>query len=98
NYTGLVLAGTANQMGQTLLIMDYDFTMDTESAAYENIKNITTFTSNFITLEYVLFEKTYEVDVINVTPSRVNDKLILQTTDAIEYAEEVNLLITIRNR
>ena len=97
-YTGLVLANNKAQTSQTLLIMDYDFAMDEESDAYDNIKNINTFTNAFITLEYVFAENTYHTDVINVTPSRINDKLILQVTNTIENSDEVNLLITIRNR
>lgn len=97
-YTGLVTTNTAGQMGQTLLIMDYDFAMDEESDAYTNIKDIKTFSDMFISVEYTLFGETYEEEVTNVTPNRVTDKLILQTTNMVENAEEVNLLITIRDR
>ena len=97
-YTGLVLAGTATQPGKSLLIMDYDFVMDSETSAYQNIKTIKDFIRNFATVEYTILGETYEASVSNVTPSRVEDKLILQTTEDIETAGEVNLLFTIRNR
>ena len=98
NYTGLVLAGSGTQSNRTLVILDYDFVMDTTTDAYSNIKTISDFANAFMTVEYVKLNNTYEQSFRNVTPSRVKDKLILETTNEIETAQEVNLLITIRNR
>ena len=98
NYTGLVLAGTNGQSGQTLMILDYDFTIDEETSAYQNIKTISDFTNQFITVEYTIGDTTYSDNVVNLTPNRVKDKLILQATDDIKRADNVNILVTIRNR
>ena len=98
NYTGLVLAGTNGQSGQTLMILDYDFTIDEETSAYQNIKTISDFTNQFITVEYTIGDTTYSDNVVNLTPNRVKDKLILQATDNIKRADNVNILVTIRNR
>ena len=98
NYTGLVLAGTNGQSGQTLMILDYDFTIDEETSAYQNIKTISDFTNQFITVEYTIGDTTYSDNVVNLTPNRVKDKLILQATDDVKRADSVNILVTIRNR
>ena len=98
NYTGLVLAGSNTQTNRTLMILDYEFLIDNTADAYANIKNISDFINAFMTVKYVKINRTYESSIRNVTPTRVKDKLILETTDEIESAEEVNLLITIRNR
>ncbi len=97
-YTGLVLANNSAQTSQTLLIMDYDFVIDEETAAYQNINNIKAFADHFITLEYLQNDEYHETNIFNVTPTRVNDKLIFQVPVTVEASEEVNLLITIRNR
>lgn len=97
-YTGLVTTNTANQMSQTLLIMDYDFVMDSESDAYANIKDIKTFADMFMSIEYILDGNSREISATYVTPNRITDKIILQTDNIVENAEQVNLLITIRDR
>ena len=98
DYTGLVTTSTANQMNQTLLIMDYDLVLDSESDSYMNISNIGEFSEAFMSVEYNLYDNWMESNIENVTPNRVTDKLILQTNSQIEYATEANLVITIRDR
>lgn len=97
-YTGLVTTSTAGQLSQTLIIMDYDLILDEESDSYTNISNIDTFSDQFFSVEYLLYEEPTVAEAINVTPTRVTDKLILQTDKSIESASQVNLLITIRDR
>ena len=98
NLTGLVTASPNAQTNQILLILDYDLVLDEETDAYQNINNITTFSNEFMSLEYIIGDVTYETTLTNVTPSRISDLLILRTTSDIATADEVNLLITIRNR
>ena len=98
NLTGLVTASPNAQTNQILLILDYDLVLDEETDAYQNINNITTFSNEFMSLEYIIGDVTYETTLTNVTPSRISDLLILRTTSDIAMADEVNLLITIRNR
>ena len=97
-YTDLIVVDSLNALKQTLVILDYDFTIDSETEAYKNIKNINTFINSFASIEYVIDEQTYTATVKNVTTSNLNDKIVLQTTNNILNADEVNLLITIRNR
>ena len=78
--------------------MDYDLILDEESDSYTNISNIDTFSDQFFSVEYLLYEEPTVAEAINVTPTRVTDKLILQTDKSIESASQVNLLITIRDR
>lgn len=97
-YTGLVIANAINQIKQTLIIADYDLLMDQNTEAYKNIKDINTFSDLFISVEYVILDQSFEAEITNVTPSLLNDKLVLQVPELINDADEVNLLITIRNR
>ena len=97
-YTDLVLTESNNMKNQILLIMDYDFKLDTTVPGYQNIKSLKTFSNTFMKIEYTYNNIHYVIDVKDLTPSRVEDKLILQTDKDITYADSVNLLITIRNR
>ena len=97
-YTDMVLTESNNMKKQLLLIMDYEFEIDKEVPAYQNIKSVNNFANTFMSLEYTISGKTYRGKVKDLTPSKVNDKLILQTDSSIEEAESVNLIITIRNR
>ena len=83
---------------QILLIMDYNFKLDTTVPGYQNIKSLKTFSNTFMKIEYTYNNIHHIIDVKDLTPSRVEDKLILQTDKDITYADSVNLLITIRNR
>lgn len=98
DYTGLVTTNTANQMNQTLLIMDYDLKLDKDSDSYMNISDIGEFSEAFMSVEYNLYDNWIESKIDYVTPNRVKDKLILETNGQIEYATEANLVITIRDR
>jgi hypothetical protein len=49
-------------------------------------------------VEYTYNNTESVADVTYVTPTRLKDKLILQTDGYIMDAEHVNLIITIRNK
>ncbi len=97
-YTGLVLASNTSQNGTVLIVLDYEFTIDTETDAYANIKTMKDFINDFATIEYEYLGESYVTSISNVTPSRVSDVMILETSGTIQYADEVYLQITIRNR
>lgn len=98
DYTGLVVASTASQLNRVLLIMDYNLVLDSERDSYMNISNINEFINSFVSVEYYYHDTWVEGEIKNVTPNRVTDKIILETNNQVGYADEVNLVITIRDR
>lgn len=97
-YKDYVVAGTSNKNKQALLIFDYDLTLDETSPSYQSINSINSFASAFMQVEYINQEKSTISSTKNVTPQKLNDKIVLQVDEDVLNAEEVNLLITIRNR
>lgn len=97
-YYDVVVADTSYQNKQALIVMDYDLKLDKNSASYININDMNAFASSFMQIEYTISEMTRKSPTKYVTPAKIKDKLILQTDGYILGAEEVNLLITIRDR
>lgn len=97
-YTDVVVSGTTYRSKKTLLVMDYTLQMDDTTTSYANINDIKAFATYFMQVSYTKDNETVISDVEYVTPTRLKDKLILQTDVNIASADSVSLLITIRNR
>ena len=83
------VADYANHNSLTALKIDY---------MYKNINDLNAFASSFLKIEYTLNGNVKTANTKYVTPSKLKNKLILQTNGEIMDAEEINLLVTIRNR
>lgn len=98
-YDGLVLIQGTSSSQETLMILDYDFTIDNTTEAYKSIQNIKTFINTFGSIEYLINGKTYTKSITNVTPSEITEKkLVLKIPEEASNADYLNLRITIRNR
>jgi hypothetical protein len=97
-YTDYVVSDTTYLHKLALIVMDYDFTLDSEVALNDNVNSINLFANAFMQVEYTYNNTESIADVTYVTPTRLKDKLILQTDGYIMDAEHVNLIITIRNK
>lgn len=97
-YKDFVAADYSLQNKQTLLILDCDFEIDKTSAYYESNKAFSSFVSNFVKVRYELNGGSRIVNIKNVTPTNMKDKVALQVSSDIEAAEKVELYITIRNK
>lgn len=97
-YRDLVVADNSYQNRQTLIIMDYELDLDNTASSYKNINGIGKFADAFMRFDYILGGITYDAHAKNVTPTRLKDKLIVQTDGKLLNAESVNLYVTIRNR
>ena len=82
----------------TLLVLGYDFDLDKESTYGKASKNDFKFFDDFVSVKSGINGKYSEYDVINVTPKNLNDKLILQVKGDIQEADDLDLLITVRNK
>jgi hypothetical protein len=90
----VVSAGyTSSKTKTTLLVLDVDTNLDENSIYSQAIKTMNKFYEDFFTVEY----DGKEVTTKNVTPSNLTDKIVLQTSSNISSANNINLLITIRN-
>ena len=97
-YTDVVVADASYLNRQALIVMDYNLSLDESASSYQNINDINSFVNNFMEVEYVLNDTRIKSSVKYVTPAKLKDKIVLQTSGDVLKADEVNLLITIRNR
>ena len=85
--------GTTN-ISPTLLILDANTKLDKSSAYTKAISNTSDFYEHFVTIEY----DGVEVTTKNLTPTIVDDKIVLQVPDKIKNAKTIKLVITIRDK
>lgn len=78
----------------TLLILEEETTLDKNAIYTKAIKTKNKFYEDFFTVEY----DGKEVTTKNITPSNLNDRIILQTSAEISTATNLNLLLTIRDQ
>lgn len=81
-----------------LLILDYELSLDNETAYYIGNPTIKDFASNFMKVKYTIGEKTYYSKVIYQTPKILKDKMILQVKSDVNIADSVSLIFTVRNK
>ena len=78
----------------TLLVLDVNTELDKDSVYYNAIQNKNDFYENFFTVEYDGVESTTK----NITPVNLKDRIVLIAPENIIDANELNLIITIRNQ
>ena len=98
NYTDIIAGDGTYQNQQTLVVMDYDLTLDNTAASYININEINAFVENFWQIKYTINDNEKIVSVKNVTPTNLKNKLVVQTDGNVMNADKIDLLVTIRNR
>ena len=97
-YTDFVTSDYALQNTHTLVVIGYNFNLDNTTPYYENYKNVTSFASNFFRIAYEKEGETKVVEIKQITPTNLKDKIVLQTTSEVEQADKVDLYITVRNK
>lgn len=81
-----------------LLILDYNFLLDKETPYYKYSTSINTFVNTFVKIKYLEDEEEKYYQVKNVTPNKLKDKIVLETTNKIKNTKELAISITIRNK
>ena len=84
--------------GSILLVLDYELKLDKESSYYKNNKNPNNFFTHFSKIKYKIDDQETILDTYNVTPADLEDKVVLQVDSQIRQAQEVYLVLDIRNR
>ena len=96
-YTDFVVSNYKNSNKNILLVLDYDFKID-KTSTYSNVTtSANTFAEDFLKIRYKEDDKEKIVDLNNVTPNRLKDKLVLQANNNIQSATSIDLLVVIRN-
>ena len=82
---------------KTLMIIDYDLTLDETSDYMKSNKNYQTFFEDFMHLEYKVDNKNYKSDIELINPSNYSDKLIFKVNNNILNASNIEAIVTVRN-
>lgn len=82
-----------------LIVMDYNYEIDNTIPFYDTSSNINTFIKTFMKVKYTNEnnESNY-LSIKNVTPSKLEDKIVIETSNVVEGSNNVELSITIRNK
>ncbi|HOP65883.1 MAG TPA: hypothetical protein PLX66_02560 [Bacilli bacterium] len=96
--TDTIDATYQTEVEKTLLVLNYELTLDEEAPYTSNIKNETSFFNNFLKIKYTYNDKEYTCVPTNRTPNGMNNKVILEVDGKIKNASSITLVITIRNR
>ena len=81
-----------------MLVLDCDFVLDDSSIYYQANKKIYDFANDFITIRYLIGNENKIAKVSAIESDKLDKKLVLQTTNEINNASKVDMLITIRNK
>jgi len=87
-----------NASGNTLLVLNYEMLLDTDSAYSSFIKSEKSFFNNFASIRYKIGETEYTQVPTNKTPNNLKNILVFQVSDQIKNATEIDFLITVRNK
>ncbi len=96
DIVGVNVAGTIEKT--TLLVLDINYNLDKTTNYGNNVKADNLFFNNFISVEYTKNSVTKESTVKNRTTDKMENRLIFETTDEIKDADNINLLLTVRNK
>lgn len=88
----------AANYGKYYIILTGNLTLD-ENASYTKYKlGSNDFFTDFAKIEYSYGGNNYYLNVVNATPKKVNDKIVLEVNSSIKNADKINLIITIRDK
>ena len=97
-YNDLIVPTVNGYSSQTLLVLDYNLTMDLDTPYAIGNQDVNAFATNFFKVRYKIDDKSFVSDIVNLTTDKLTNKFVLQTTNAITNADAVDLLVTIRNK
>ncbi len=81
-----------------LLVLNYSFELDNETAYYKSSSTIKDFVNNFMKLRYTIGDETFYSKAIYQTPKNLTDKMVLQVKSNINEADNLDVIFTIRNK
>lgn len=81
-----------------LLILNYEFTSDVNTEMYNFTQNINKILDTFVKVKYIEGNNFNYTEVKNVTPSKLKDKIVLETSNKINDLDSFYLSFIIRNK
>ena len=81
----------------TLLILDKNFNMDKYTEYYKSRQGESNFVKDFIKVRYTIGESK-TVTPTNVTPKELNGEWVLEVPKEINYATQIDLLVSVRDK
>lgn len=89
---------TGSDLGRyTLLVLDYDLSLDEASSYMYSDKNFITFFTDFLQIKYKVNGNENIVSANVLNPVNYKDKLVLKVPTNIQIASEIEAIITVRN-
>jgi len=88
----------STSQSKTLLVLHYDLELSTNTKTKKHFDQQMLFFSDFISLRYKMGDKTYKVNLKNVTPFSLKNTEVFEINKKIEKAKKIELLFTIRNK
>ena len=87
-------SGVSNKV---ILILEGEYNQDKNSGYSFNYSSLSAFASNFCSIQYRISGKLHN-DAINITPINATNFLAFEVSQNIEYADLIQLIITIRDK
>lgn len=82
-----------------LIVLDYKYEIDNTVPFYSTSSSISTFITSFMKIKYKNSSNEVKyLDIKNVTPSKLKDKIVLETSNVIQDSDMLELSITVRNK
>ena len=89
---------TAANFGKYFIILKGDFTLD-ENSSYSKYKlGSNDFFEDFTSINYKINGIENTISVADATPKKANGSIILEVNSVVKDAEEINLVITVRDQ
>ena len=82
----------------TLLVLNIDYNLDKTTLYSETIRSDFKFFDNYLAIEYKKGDQTKILSLKNRTTDKLKNTLIFELRDEVNSAENINLLVTIRNK
>lgn len=84
--------------GKLLMVLDYNYNLDNSISYYKHSTNIKTFINDFVKLRYEEEDKAVYETVKDVTPSNLENKLVLEIPNKVDSLDSYYLSIIVRNK
>lgn len=94
-YSSLI--NTNNSVGSTMLVLDYDMSIDDSAQITKTFNTTNKIFNNYAKIRYVTFNKEYIVDAKIVPNSDVKNKVFIEVPRNITNASSIDFLIDFRD-
>ncbi len=95
---GIVTPKYTISSNSTLLVLDYELTLDETTAYYRNNKTDKAFFNQFCKIRYNSGDETITETATNLTPNELEGKVVLQVDKSIKNSKNVDLVLSVRNK